>query len=116
MMQITAYEFGKIVIGGNSYTSDVVIHPDHVEANWWREQGHNLIPGDLEGVWISDPTDLIVGTGFYGNMKIPDETRAFIQEKGTTLSAMLTSEAVQTFMRLSADPSRRPVVAFHLTC
>jgi len=115
-MLITAYEFGRIVIGGKTYTSDVVIHPDRVEAEWRRRQGHRLSPEDLEGIWTSGPSDLVVGTGYYGRMLVPDETRAFAESKGVTLSVLPTEEAIRVFGQLSADPSRRPVAAFHLTC
>lgn len=115
-MRITAYEFGKIVIDGKTYDSDVVIHPDRVEANWWRQQGHSLAPNDLDRIWTSKPSDLVVGTGYYGRMQIPDETGSFVEGKGVTLSALPTEEAIRVFERLSADPSRRPVAAFHLTC
>ena len=39
---IESYRFGKIVINGKSYSSDVIIIGDHVKANWWRREGHRL--------------------------------------------------------------------------
>ena len=35
-----SYQFGRVVIGGRSYTLDVVIYPDRVEDNWYLKVGH----------------------------------------------------------------------------
>jgi len=51
---IEHYEFGHIVIRGKSYSSDVIIYPDHVDSDWWREEGHRLSPVDL---WGNGPID-----------------------------------------------------------
>lgn len=37
-MNIEHYEFGKITIDGISYFSDIIIYPDHIEDEWWREK------------------------------------------------------------------------------
>ncbi|MFQ5909498.1 MAG: hypothetical protein ACE5IJ_02115 [Thermoplasmata archaeon] len=39
---IDSYEFGRIVIDGNEYRSDVIIDSDGVDAGWWRKEGHSL--------------------------------------------------------------------------
>ena len=41
-MKIDSYSFGRIVINGKTYTSDVIIFPDKVDASWWRKEGHLL--------------------------------------------------------------------------
>lgn len=115
-MRITSYQFGRIVIDGGSYSSDVIIHPDGVGDSWRRKEGHRLRPEDLEAVWSSDPRDLVVGTGYYGKMAVPGETRGFVEGRGVTLHALPTGEAVERFNRLAADPRGRAVAALHLTC
>jgi len=49
-MKIDQYAFGKIVIDGKTYTSDVIIYPEKVDASWWRKEGHRLQPADLEKI------------------------------------------------------------------
>ena len=41
-MRIDNYSFGTITIDGRTFTSDVDIYPDHVNASWWRKEGHVL--------------------------------------------------------------------------
>lgn len=115
-MVITSYEFGRIVIDGSSYSSDIIIHPDRIQDSWRRREGHSLFPEDLAAVWASDPATLIVGTGYYGRMAVPGETRRFLEARGVTLHALATGEAVERFNRLAAGPPTRTVAAFHLTC
>ena len=31
---INSYDFGRIVIDGNAFTTDVIIFPDRVDAEW----------------------------------------------------------------------------------
>jgi hypothetical protein len=28
-------------------TSDLIIYPERIDANWWRREGHRLTPEDL---------------------------------------------------------------------
>ncbi len=113
---ISSYEFGQIVIDGAAYSSDVIIYPDHVEDSWWRKEGHSLHPEDLDDVWPSRPDSLVVGTGYYGRMAVPEETREFISRKGVTVHVAPTGDAVALFNRLSSQPGGRVVAALHLTC
>jgi len=36
---IDGYSFGRIVVEGKEYTSDLIIYPDHIQGDWWREEG-----------------------------------------------------------------------------
>ncbi len=49
-MNIEHYSFGKIIINGKTYTSDVIIYPEKVDSSWWRKQGHSLYIDDLKDV------------------------------------------------------------------
>jgi hypothetical protein len=44
-MHIESYQFGKIVVDGVSYSSDVVILGNAVQDNWRRIHGHVLSAG-----------------------------------------------------------------------
>jgi len=113
-MIIESYRFGHIVIGGASYTSDVIICPDRVEANWWRKQGHRLAQEDLEGVVQAEARTLVVGTGASGLMRVPQETLDYLTSLGFEVIVQRTGEAWQTYNRLSEGGE--VIAALHLTC
>jgi len=111
---IDSYDFGRIVINGRRYTTDLIVFPDRVKDGWWRKEGHNLHIEDLDEVVQNNPEVLIVGTGHSGLLKVPTETREYVESKGIELIAQKTAEACKTFNRLVK--SRKVVAAVHLTC
>lgn len=114
-MRVTAYEFGKITIDGNLFTSDVIVTPEGVDDSWWRKEGHRLQVEDLQTIVDTPPEVLVVGTGFYGRMRIPKETAAYLAAKAIRLIGVRTGEAVKEFNRLYGEKTK-VVGAFHLTC
>jgi hypothetical protein len=111
---IDSYDFGRIVIDGKHYNSDLIVFPDKVRDGWWRKEGHRLHVEDLKDVLEAKPEVLVVGTGYYGLMKVPPETRKHVESEGIELIAQKTTEACKTFNRLVK--SRKVVAALHLTC
>lgn len=112
---ISSYGFGKIVINGETYSSDVIVFPSgKVFLNWWRESGHSLSEKDLEEVFSSKPEVLVIGTGYWGRMDVPKATSDIIASKGIELHVAGTKKAWEIFNRLIQ--SRKAVGAFHLTC
>jgi len=112
---IESYDFGEIIVDGRRYTSDVIVFSDRVKADWWRREGHRLSAEDLEEAMREKPNVLIVGTGYSGLMRIPAETKTFVEGKGVELIAQKTAEACKTFNRL-VKSERKVVAALHLTC
>ncbi|MBN2345871.1 MAG: hypothetical protein JXO51_05730 [Candidatus Aminicenantes bacterium] len=113
-MKIDSYAFGRMVVDGREYTKDLILYPDHVDPTWWREEGHRLSLRDLEGALAANPDVLVVGTGFFGAMQVPDEVRRAVAAHGIDLRAARSAEAVDLLRSLSGD--RKVVAAFHLTC
>jgi len=111
---IDSYDFGRIVINGRWYTTDLIVFPDRVKDGWWRKEGHNLHIEDLDEVVQNNPEVLIVGTGHSGLLKVPTETREYVESKGIEMIVQKTAEACKTFNRLVK--SRKVVAALHLTC
>jgi len=60
-MEITGYRFGRLVIGSDVHTKDLIILPDGVVPGWWRKHGHRLLPEDLEEVFAAGPRTLVIG-------------------------------------------------------
>ena len=112
---IESYRFGKIVINGKSYSSDVIIIGDHVKSNWWRREGHRLHIEDLEEVTSRDVEVLVVGTGYFGLMKVPEDVKRFLAEKGIEVIVQKTADACKTFNKLK-DSGKKVAAALHLTC
>lgn len=111
---IDSYDFGRIIIAGKRYSSDLIVFPDKVRDGWWRKEGHRLHVEDLKDVLEAKPEVLVVGTGYSGLMTVPPETRKYVESEGIKLIAQRTAEACKTFNRLVK--SRKVVAAFHLTC
>jgi len=111
---IEFYDFGQITIDGRRYTTDVLIFPDRVDYGWWRREGHRLSVDDLKDVLQAKPEVLVVGTGYHGYMKVPNEVREYLASKNIELIVQSTREAYKTYNRLAS--TKRVVAAFHIAC
>jgi len=111
---IDSYAFGKIVVNGRTYTSDIIIFSNRIKGNWWRREGHRLHLEDIEEVVNEKPEVIIVGRGYSGLMEIPRETADHLKAKGIELIAENTGKATELYNKLSK--SRKVVAALHLTC
>jgi hypothetical protein len=112
--EIQDYRFGRMVVDGEPHTRDLILLPDRVVANWWRREGHRLDVEDLQAVLSDAPEVLVVGTGIYGRMQVPEETRRVVEAAGIELRPARTGEAWRTYNDLREQ--RRTAGAFHLTC
>jgi hypothetical protein len=113
MARIDHYEFGQIVVDGRQETRDLIILPDRMVRNWWRHDGHTLVLDDLAEVLDELPAHLVVGTGAEGRMRPDPDTIQQLQERGVTVEALPTGQAMRRFGQL--DPARA-AAALHLTC
>ncbi len=114
-MNIQDYRFGRIVIDGRPYTSDVIVFHDRVKDGWWRNEGHELCPVDLREVVQEKPAVLVVGTGQSGLMRVLPKTEEHLKWQGIRLKVERTAQACQTFNRLCRS-GEKVVAALHLTC
>lgn len=123
-MHIDSYTFGSMVVDGEAYTADLILLPGRlgstlrsgVRGDWWREKGHSLSTADLDDVLAAKPEVLVVGTGAYGAMKVPQETRRALDEAGIEVVVEKTGDAVERYNALLAEGRRVVAGAFHLTC
>jgi hypothetical protein len=114
-MEITSYGFGKIKIDGQTYSSDVIVTVDKVYDSWLRKEGHRLEIPDLETILEAQPDRLVVGTGYFGRMKVPEETKNFLQSKGIKVFVAPSGKAVKELNKLLQE-GVNVAGAFHLTC
>ena len=117
---IEKYDFGELRVDGEEYRRDVIIYPEdahgsqRVDASWWRKEGHRLDKADLGEVVKAKPEVLVVGTGFYGCMKVPKETMEFVRSLGIEVYAEPTKDACEKYNELKH--AKRVVAALHVTC
>lgn len=112
--RVESYRFGRMVVDGKKRSNDLILLPDQVVADWWRKQGHRLDTADLEEVFDAAPEVLVVGTGAYGRMTVPQEIRRAMETQGIELRVAQTGEAWQLYNDLQEH--RRAAGVFHLTC
>ena len=114
-MHIYSYRFGHIDIAGHGYDADVIIFPGHVQERWRRQAGHRLVREDLATVLVEKPEVLVVGTGYYGRMQVPEATLDALRSAGIGVRVEETGAAVEEFNRLQREYAHI-VAALHLTC
>ncbi len=112
---IESYEFGRIAVSGERYTSDVIIFPDRVRADWWRRKGHELSLEDIGEVLSPAPEVVVIGTGAYGRLEVLPEVEEALGALGAKTIIERTAAACDTFNTLLRE-GRRAVAALHLTC
>ncbi len=115
-MRIQGYSFGRVTVDGREETRDVIVLPGRVVRDWWRRDGHGLVPGDLADVLdeLDElPERLLLGTGAYGRLRPDPVTIELLRRRGVEVEAMPTAEAVARYAEL--DPERT-AAALHLTC
>ncbi len=111
---ISEYDFGCIVVNGKEYNSDLIILPDRIIDNWWRQQGHRLSVDDLREVMAADIDILVVGTGKFGAMKVPRETIEALAAGDIEVRVAPTDQACEIFEQVRKQ--QPTAAALHLTC
>jgi len=112
--RIESYRFGRIKVDGQVYGRDLLLTPDEVVSGWWRAEGHSLTADDLAKALVAKPQVLVIGTGSFDRMRVPDETREYLRASGIEVIAQPTGAACETYNRLCNV--QRVVAALHLTC
>lgn len=112
---IQEYSFGKIVVGGEAYHSDIIIYPDgRVQGSWWREEGHRLSEKDIIELINAKPEMIIAGTGASGLMVPEKGLEQTLSEKGIEFTAGPTERACALYNEM--HDKKRTGACFHLTC
>ena len=113
---IDKYSTGShMVVQGKKYYQDLKIVRGEVKADWWRMEGHRLAAADISDILSAQPKILVIGTGYAGNMRVPESLRALIEDRHIKVIARKTSEATDVFNRLFSQ-GEAVAGAFHLTC
>jgi len=115
-MHINSYGFGRIRIDGVDYSKDLILLRDVVLSPWWRAAGgHVYAAEDLGELLAAAPEVVVLGTGFFGRVKVSRETISAFADAGSELVVETTANAVAEYNRVAAD-GRDVAAALHLTC
>jgi len=110
---IDHYEFGSITIDGKRYSHDVIIFKGQVR-DWWRKTSHNIEIDEASELVGEGIKKIVFGTGEAGVMKVPQEVKDFLKQRGLEVVVLKTSDAVDAFNQLYSDLTA--LAALHLTC
>ena len=113
-LDITHYEYGKIVINEKEYTLDIVIWPDN-SITAGSEDMHSLRLNDFEELFNSGLKKVVIGTGDEGKMAwdFSSKIKRAIKAKGIELVMMDTHELV---VFLNNKKERNFLTLVHLNC
>ena len=112
---IEHYRFGVMRIGGRSNHHDLKIVNGVTSADWYRKQGHLVLPEDIADILLAAPSILVIGQGSSGYMQIAGAVREALAERHINLIAKPTAEAVKSFNQ-NQHNGLDVAGAFHLTC
>jgi hypothetical protein len=109
--------FGRLKVGGERYTKDVVLDQGVVRkrkkkpSREFREQfGHTPVSLKEEIPW--DCKCLVIGTGMDGRLPVMEEVTAEAQRRGVQLVVCPTPEAILLLREEPADTN----AIVHVTC
>jgi len=112
---IDSYAFGRMVIGGRPYTSDLLIFPDgRIASSWWRLSGHRLQSADIMELIASGAEVIVAGTGASGFMRPAGELQELLASRDIVFIAEPSGRAYRTYNLL--DAAKKVGACFHLTC
>ncbi len=115
MQRVEEYEFGRIKIGERMFKNDIIICGDEILEKWWRKEGHRLSLDDLK--WLKEKKFeiLVIGTGYYGIMKVDKDVISYFKERGIEVIVKDSKEAVKEYNNL-IEEGKKAALAIHLTC
>jgi hypothetical protein len=112
-MKIQKYSFGNITVGGTDFKSDIILMPDRNIKKWWRQTSHLVELDDIIDLLTANPKLLIIGTGYYGLMKIDKKVTEYCNAISIQLISCKTRKAIEKYNSSTSD---FPIAALHLTC
>lgn len=116
---IEAIEFGSATVAGERLDSDLHIRADGEvkkrKKSWARKDygtSHIIGPRELKKALKKRPELLIIGAGFDEMVRLADEGRELLQERGVRWELLPTPEAVERWN----EAEGRKALVLHVTC
>jgi len=118
-MKIESTDFGRITINGKTYSHDVIIHLSGKIAKRKKKlstkefgTSHLISKNEIKAIYEKGATQLVVGTGQYGHLKLSPEAADYLQRRGCHLFAEPTFEAIDSYNR----SNEQKIGLFHVNC
>lgn len=112
---IKSYKFGEIEINNKIYQNDVIIYPDKLNENWWRNEGHRLHVNDIKGFKDYNLDAVVIGTGASERMKVDLSLKEYFDLHDIDYHIFNTKRAVKKHNEL-IEQGKKIITALHLTC
>ncbi len=109
---IRSYEPGKLMIGEQAITSNVIVTPETLITNWQVADMTTLQPEHLQAVFELKPALVLLGTGAEQQFLKPALMALFYNKK-IGIEVMNTAAACRTYNVLMAE-GRKVVAALFL--
>ena len=114
---ITHYSFGMMVIDGETYESDLIIHPGGEVTRWSFELStHEILPDNLKKHISNQVKTIIIGKGYEGAAYLSPSAIEMIEKlksSGVVVHALTSSEAVILY---NSSAKEGVLAFFHLNC
>lgn len=117
--RIQALAWGRVEVdGAESAYKDAKLFPGGSRPWDWNETGTSHVPGvqpaDLEELLEHGAEVVVLSRGQLGALQVPDDTLAWLEERGVEAHVLRTGKAVERYNRLAGE---RPAGALiHSTC
>ncbi len=116
---VDAVAFGSVTVDGETYEHDIHIRADgrvrKRKKKWARKDygtSHVIGPRELKKVLRGDPDVLIIGRGFDCMVRLAEEGRRMLEERGVRWELLPTPEAAEAFNQAEG----RKALLLHVTC
>ncbi len=113
-MRVEYYNFGVIKLDGKEFRRDVIVYGKFVKE-WWRKEGHRVCLEDVEDLFRLKPEIVVIGTGYYGVVKVDREVIERLRKEGINVICEESRKAVETYNKLLKE-GKKVALAIHLTC
>jgi hypothetical protein len=113
-MKVEHYSFGVIKLNGKEFRRDVIVYREFVKE-WWRKEGHRVCLEDVEDILRLKPEIVVIGTGYYGIVRVDREVIKRLKEEGIDVICEESRKAVETYNKLLKE-GKKVALAIHLTC
>lgn len=114
-----ATSFGSITIDGQMFNHDVLIRQDGTIRKRKKKlskkfygTSHKISREEAEFIYEDGAQTLILGTGQYGRVHLSEEAQEYFDEKGLSVIAAATPEAIQRWNEVQGEA----IGLFHVTC
>jgi hypothetical protein len=107
-------EFGRICFGSQCFDEDVIVKKQKLEKRGPRKDNHVLSVEELKNYLTPRTKKVVVGTGIHGVLKVPAETKRFLESKNIALVQDLSPKAAEAY---NQEKHKENVLAIiHSTC